>query len=98
PRSSQCGATGDYTRTQIPTNPLPDELRHDLLGEDLQLPLDHGERRETLLNPPDQIARIAGLDHLGQLPFDIIHRAGIEIVRPLHRVQGPGDIPFLPWE
>src|SRR5262245_2648416 len=74
------------------------ELRHDLLGEDLQLPLDDGQRREALLNPPDQIARIAGLDHLRELPFNIVHRPSIEIVRPLHRVERPGDVAFLPWE
>src|SRR6266436_6205209 len=63
---------------------LPDELRHDLLREDLQLPLDDGQRGEALLDPPDQIAGIAGLDHLRELPFDIIH--------------GPGDVAFLPRE
>src|SRR5262249_13708099 len=77
---------------------LPDELGHDLLGEDLQLPLDDGQRGEALLDPPDQIAGIAGLDHLRELPFYIVHCPGIEIVRPLHRFEGPGDAALLPRE
>ena len=47
-----------------PMEYLTYELGHDLLGEDLQLPLDDGQRGEALLDPPDQIAGIAGLDHL----------------------------------
>jgi hypothetical protein len=49
---------------------LTNELGHDLLGEDLQLPLDDWQRGEALLDPPDQIAGIAGLDHLRELPFN----------------------------